>query len=249
MERLKYLKKMKVSKGRMKSILFFHSPLLFYSFLCLLFISFFYIFSTNSHNQQTIFITSISNNRFDRTRFLDPPFRSRAIFLPFAPSIHSGNFRPSTHGTKSRFGDWFVSYTESICPPHELPLCCYHHPNFHRSNSIPLSPIRQTASHGHLLFNHHHFSSLLPNITRMLPPRRFCSSSYFGSIPSLNIHWLWIYSSFITFLYLLCTSYYLLQDFFRHFELLSSHYRQRIHPYHHQTHIQLEYEIRGSLFQ
>ena len=29
---------------------------------------------------------------------------------------------------------------------------------------------------------------ILPNNTRILPPRRFCGSSYFGSIPSLNKH-------------------------------------------------------------
>lgn len=31
-------------------------------------------------------------------------------------------------------------------------------------------------------------SIILPNNTRILPPRRFCGSSYFGSIPSLNKH-------------------------------------------------------------
>ena len=50
-------------------------------------------------------ITSISNSRFDRTRSLDPPFHFQPIFLQLVLSIHSGNLRRSTHGTKSQFGD------------------------------------------------------------------------------------------------------------------------------------------------
>ena len=53
MERLKYLKKMKVSKGRMKSILFFHSPIIFYSLPSLSsFLSFTIFQQTHTINKQ-----------------------------------------------------------------------------------------------------------------------------------------------------------------------------------------------------
>ena len=179
MERLKFLKRLKVSDGRTKKIFSFDSLLLVHSIQ-----QTFQIF--NSIQSLPFRIVVLIERDFSTLNSILNQYSFNSFFqyitetfvVPFTePNLNSvidlflirNRF---VNNTSTRYVitvvQTFADQTQNHC-----------FPNLGQFRVILFYTIIIIIS----IIN-----IILPNNTRILPPRRFCGSSYFGSIPSLNNH-------------------------------------------------------------